>query len=108
MSEYTSGVLKVALPVGCLLLGGTSSFLMYQDLKNHQKSKLKEPGASEDVEKELEANLNLDIQMIGRIKLESVEDLDQDILTLQDWDRIFRVQNKHIMIQSEFYLKDLK
>ena len=42
-----------------------------------------------------EAQLKQDLFILGRIELD-----EDGQLSLEDWDRIFRIVNKHVLLQS--------
>jgi hypothetical protein len=52
----------------------------------------------------LQLQLKKDLFVIGRIE----PDEDSGLLTLEDWDRIFRVVNKHVDLNSDVVIGSLK
>lgn len=58
----------------------------------------------------MDFELHQDLFMIGRLKTIRIDTPTSSvsILSLYDFDRMINLVNKHIMIQSDYHLKDLK
>lgn len=75
---------RVFLYTSSILVGGYSVYMMYQDLL---KVRVKREMTKEE---KLDKKLEKDMFMVGYITPN-----EDEILSLNDWDRIFRIVNKH-------------